>query len=388
VSFIFSTEIPKCTFQASIISGFRRSAGIIIFEFIMNQSRAVCMNGRFLNQELTGVQRYAHELLARLGPDLRVVRPEVALSPARSHVWEQFVLPRLCRGALLWSPGNTGPLAQANQVVTIHDASTLDHPEWFSGKFARWYRFLLPRLARRVRRIITVSEFSKRELVRLCDIPEEKVVAIYNGISARFQPASEKEKEAVRQRHGLVRPFCLYLGSLEPRKNVSVLLEAWKSLAPNGSELVLAGAASRVFRERGFTTLPPATRLLGRVDDKELPALLSAARCFVFPALYEGFGFPPLEAMACGTPVVCSNTTSLPEVCGPAFVPDDRFSTGAVFYFDPADVPGLAAQLARAMELPPALAERLSVNGRMRAGQFTWGRCADLTAAVLRELNN
>jgi glycosyltransferase involved in cell wall biosynthesis len=352
-----------------------------------NPLNGVCLNGRFLNQELTGVQRYAHELLALLGPDLRVVRPGAPLSPVRGHLWEQFVLPRLCRGELLWSPGNTGPLAYGNQAVTIHDASTLDHPEWFSGKFVRWYRFLLPRLARRVRKVITVSEFSKRELVRLCSVPEDKVVAILNGISSRFQPAPEEEKAEFRQRHQLDRPYCLYLGTLEPRKNVSALLEAWKRVAPKDCELILAGAASHHFRERGFSELPPGARLWGRVADGELPTLLSAARWFVFPALYEGFGFPPLEAMACGTPVLCSNATSLPEVCGPAFDPAERSSAGAVLYFDPKDVSDLAAQLVRAMELGTDTVQRLSVNARARAGQFTWERCASQTAAVLKELS-
>jgi glycosyltransferase involved in cell wall biosynthesis len=322
---------------------------------MVNSPSLACLNGRFLSQELTGVQRYSQELLARLGNELQVIRPEAALSPVRGHAWEQFVLPRLCRGKLLWSPGNTGPLMHSNQVVTLHDASTLDHPEWFSGKFARWYRFLLPRLARRVRKVITVSEFSKRELVRLCGIPEAKVVAIHNGISPRFQPATDEETAALRQRHGL--------------------------------ELVLAGAASHVFRERGFAELPPATRLLGRVDDAELPALLSAARCFVFPALYEGFGFPPLEAMACGTPVITSNATSLPEVCGAAFDPADAASTGAALYFNPTDVTGLAAQLENVMALSSENAQRLSRNGRAQAARFTWESCAEQTAAVLRELS-
>ena len=349
---------------------------------------SIVLNGRFLHQELTGVQRYAHELLERLAPELRVVAPEEKLSAARGHLWEQLTLPRQCSGALLWSPGNTGPLAQANQVVTIHDASTLDHPEWFSGKFAMWYRFLLPRLARRVRKIITVSEFSRRELMRLCALPEEKVVAIHNGISPRFAPAPEEEKAVLRKKHGLEKPFVLYLGSLEPRKNVGALLTAWKNLAPREGELVLAGAASRIFRERGFADLPPGTKLLGRIDDAELPALLSAAQAFAFPALYEGFGFPPLEAMACGTPVLCSNTTSLPEVCGPAFDAADPTSHGAALYFDPLNTDELTAQLARVLALDDATRQSLSARGRAQAARFTWDQCAARTLAVLRELNS
>jgi glycosyltransferase involved in cell wall biosynthesis len=349
-------------------------------------SNSTVLNGRFREQTLTGVQRYAHELLLRM-PELDVISPHRPLGSAKGHLWEQLVLPRLCRGRLLWSPGNTGPLAYGNQVVTIHDASTLAHPEWFSGAFAQWYRFLLPRLARRVRKVITVSEFSRRELVRLCAVPEEKIVAIHNGISPRFAPATPEEKSALRRKHALEKPFVLYLGSLEPRKNLGVLLKAWTDLAPRGHELVLAGAASRIFRERGFAGLPEGTRLLGRVDDDELSALLSAADWFVFPALYEGFGLPPLEAMACGTPVLCSDATSLPEVCGPAFDPAASDSEGSALYFDPNRTDELAAQLGRALALDEGRRARLVAQGRAQAALFTWDRCARQTAALLQELN-
>jgi len=339
---------------------------------------SLVLNGRFLHQELTGVQRYAHELLTRM-PELDVIAPHAPLGPAPGHLWEQLMLPRLCSGRLLWSPGNTGPLNYENQVVTLHDASTLDHPEWFSGPFAKWYRFLLPRLARRVKQIITVSEFSRRELARLCGVPPEKIVTIPNGISPRFAPASGEQKAALTKKHALEKPFVLYLGSLEPRKNVAALLAAWKNVAPRGHELVLAGAASRIFRERGFAELPPATRLLGRVGDDELPALLSAADWFAFPALYEGFGFPPLEAMACGTPVLCSNAASLPEVCGAPF--DGK--TGATLYFDPRNRDDLTAQLRHALQLDGEARARLVAQGRAQAARFTWDRCAEQTRAVL-----
>jgi glycosyltransferase involved in cell wall biosynthesis len=341
---------------------------------------SIVMNGRFLHQELTGVQRYSHELLVRM-PELDVQSPHGPLGSAKGHLWEQLLLPRLCSGRLLWSPGNTGPLTYDNQVVTIHDASTLDHPEWFSGKFAKWYRFLLPRLARRVKKIITVSEFSRRELARLCGVPLEKIVAIHNGVSPRFAPASAEQKAVLAKKHGLEKPFVLYLGSLEPRKNVGALLAAWKNAAPGTHELVIAGAASRIFRERGFADLPPGTRLLGRVDDAELPVLLSAADWFAFPALYEGFGFPPLEAMACGTPVLCSNATSLPEICGPSF--DGK--TGAALYFDPHNLDDLTAQLQHALHLDGEARERLTTQGRAQAALFTWDKCAEQTRAVLRE---
>ena len=222
----------------------------------------ISFNGRFLDQEMTGVQRYAHGMLASLGPRLRVIRPKTPLGPARGHLWEQLVLPRLSGQSLLWSPGNTGPLQTENQIVTVHDASTLDHPEWFSGKFARWYRFLLPRLARRVRKIITVSEFSKERLAATCSIPAHKIAVVPNAVDARFQPASTEAMAALCHRHQLERPYCLYVGSLEPRKNVSILLKAWARLSLKDCDLVLAGTAGHVLSRERIHRSPSAHETL------------------------------------------------------------------------------------------------------------------------------
>jgi glycosyltransferase involved in cell wall biosynthesis len=348
--------------------------------------RHVVFNGRFLDQDMTGVQRYAHDMLGGLGPRLQVVRPTISLSSIRGHLWEQLTLPRLCRGSLLWSPGNTGPLAHANQVVTVHDASTLDHPEWFSGKFAAWYRFLLPRLARRVRKIITVSEFSKERLLRGCGVTEDKIVVIPNALDPRFQPVPAGIQVEFRRKHRLDRPYCLYVGSMEPRKNVATLLKAWAMLDKKDCDLVLAGSAGHVFRTTTPDRPTPGVRFFGRVADEELPALLSAARCFIFPSLYEGFGFPPLEAMGCECPVVCSRATSLPEVCGPAFDPADPCSTGAVLYFDPLNVEEMAASIRIVLEMEPKTRLRLTQNGLARSRQFSLPRCADRTWSVLEEL--
>jgi glycosyltransferase involved in cell wall biosynthesis len=176
------------------------------------------------------------------------------------------------------------------------------------------------------------------------------------------------------------------MGSLEPRKNVAVLLKAWRALALPEFDLVLAGAAGHVFREQGFAELPAHTRLFGRVEDADLPTLLSAASCFVFPSLYEGFGYPPLEAMACGCPVICSNATSLPEVCGPGFDAKDAASNGAVVYFDPRNPEELAAQLHHVLAMSSENLARLKLNGKNRTALFNWGRCISQTWAVLEEL--
>jgi glycosyltransferase involved in cell wall biosynthesis len=351
-----------------------------------NASPPLILNTRFLAQNLTGVQRYGREMLARFTGRLETVRPKGMSAALPGHAWEQFILPRHCRGRLLWSPGNTGPLSVARQVVTLHDASTLDHPEWFSRTFALWYRFLLPRLARRVKKVITVSEFSRQRLMETCGISADRMVIVPNGIDARFHPSTEEEVRLFRDKNRLARPYLVYLGSLEPRKNVVTLLKAWRRLAWKEGELVLAGAPGHVFRDRGFAELPPGIRLWGRVSDEELPTLLSGATGLVFPSLYEGFGFPALEAMACGCPVAVSATTSLPEVCGPAF--DPATATGNALYFDPVDLEEMAQAMQRLIDLNPAAREHLRRNGVARAAEFTWERSADLTWTVLQGAMN
>ena len=277
------------------------------------------INLRCLGHRVTGVQRYVLGLLPHLQDRLATVRPVSGSQGIRGHLWEQFVLPRKARGQLLWNPANTGPLSVERQVVTVHDAATLDHPEWFEGKFARWYRFMLPRLMKKARKVITVSEFSRQRLIEAAGLPESAVVAIPNGVEDRMQPVDAPGLSEYLQRRALQKPYLLCVASLEPRKNLRRLFAAWERCRPDGIELVVAGAAGNVFRSQGFEQPAAGTRLLGRVDDTELPFLYSGATAFVFPSVYEGFGLPPLEAMACGCPVLASSAASLPEVCGAEF---------------------------------------------------------------------
>ncbi len=320
------------------------------------------INSRCLTAPLTGVQRYLLELRPYFSNEVEWLQPRRRLSKIRGHLWEQFTLPRRFSHRLLWSPANTGTLGIRRQVVTIHDASTLDHPEWFTRQFAAWYRFLLPRLCQRVRAIVTVSHFSKTRLVEKCGVAPEKVFVVHNGIRAAASlPPTDEE-----------RPFILYVGSLEPRKNLLRLLAAWRKIAPAKIELHIAGASGRVFRETTLVNLPPGVRTLGQIDDTQLATRYSTARAVVYPSLYEGFGFPPLEAMSYGTGVLVSDIPSLREICG-----------SMALYCDPLRVSDIAEKL-EALIRDPATAFPSPAHLQRHAAQYTWDRCAAETFAVLK----
>ncbi len=332
------------------------------------------VNGRFRTQRTTGVQRYAREITSRLSSLVDVLTPGEWNAGIRGHLWEQSVLPRLSRGGLLWSPCNTGPLSVRRQVVTIHDCAFADHPEAFSRMFASWYAWLIPRLARRARRIITVSRFSAQRLAELCDIDIDRIDVIYNGVSSHMCPAPVEAIAQLRQRSNLPGRYVLSVGSIEPRKNLQRLLTAWQRLAPADVGLVLAGGESAVFRGAGIDRLPPGVQLAGYVADEDLPTLYSGAEAFVYPSLYEGFGLTVLEAMACGAPVICSRTTSLPEVTG----------AEAAMLIDPLDVDDIASALGRLLA-DGQLQGKLRAQGLQRATQFSWDKAAAATAKVLKQ---
>ena len=339
----------------------------------------IAFNGRFFVHRPSGMQRYGLEMARRFGDRMQMVRPAQALRGVAGHMWEQIYLPSAVGGKLLWSPNNTGPVAVQRQVCTIHDLIPLDQPQWFSRRFASWYRWLLPRLAARARHLIAVSEFTKRRVVELLGVASEKVSVILHGVDERFFPQPEEDISIMRKLLGIQSPaYLLYVGNLEPRKNLRRLLEAWAEAqrrVPDEVELVVAGAkgSSLVFNTVSLGNIPPRVQFTGYVPDEYLPALYSGAVALVYPSLYEGFGFPPLEAMACGVPVVTSGTTSLPEVVGNAAV-----------LVDPEDVHSIAegiAQIASSASMRDALRQR----GFERMRKFTWDRTAQQTLKVLLE---
>ena len=314
---------------------------------------SIALNARFLAHRPTGMQRYAIEVSNRLNGELQVIRPHHNLRGSRGHLWEQLYLPAACRGRLLWSPNNTGPIAVTRQVCTIHDLIPIDHPEWFNPRFSAWYRWLMPKLASRVRHLIAISEFTKQRVIDLLGVDSGRITVVPNGVDSQFTPATPAQISELRDKLGLPPGrYLLSVGSLEPRKNVGRLLQAWERIAPElpkDVRLIVAGAqgASLVFAGMKFDRLPARVQFTGYIAQQDLPVLYSGALAFVYPSLYEGFGLPPLEAMACGTPVVTSDGSSLKEV------------------------------------VRKALRKRLSAAGLARARELTWDSTANLTRQVL-----
>jgi glycosyltransferase involved in cell wall biosynthesis len=326
-----------------------------------------------VRSEVGGVERFARELAARL-PALRpgrysVARPPAALAHRAGHVWEQAVLPVTGRGAeVIYCPANLAPLASRRNVVVMHDAAALQHPEWYSPLYTRYQRLLLPALARRARLVITVSEFSRREVATAMGVAADQLAVVPNGVDGRFAP--DADPSPARAAHGLRRPYVLAVGTLIARKNLRALALAARRLAGEGIELVTAGSS------RGYMTRDPAApgRALGYVREAHLPGLYAGALAMAMPSLYEGFGLPCLEAMACGTPVVAADQGALPETCG-----------DAALLVDPDDQEAVADAVMRAAG-DSAVRERLATAGPERAARFTWDRSARLTDEAIEPL--
>jgi glycosyltransferase involved in cell wall biosynthesis len=313
----------------------------------------------------------ARELIQRL-PTVRpgryrVLRPPRGLAFRAGHAWEQAALPLLARGsALLFSPANLAPLAAGRRnVVLIHDVAALRRPEAYGRFYAGYQRRLLPAVACRARRVMTVSEFSRAEIVELLGLPDEAVEVVPNGVDERFSPEADPRRAA--EHFGLDRPYVLAVGTASARKNLGALGEAARRLAQLGIELVAAGS------ERGYLrgeSPPTEIRRLGYVDDDLLPGLYAGARALAMPSLHEGFGLPCLEAMASGVPVVAARRGGLPETCG-----------DAALLVEP-EPNQLADALVRAAT-DEEVGSRLRTAGRERAARFGWDAAAARADSVL-----
>ncbi len=349
--------------------------------------------------ERTGTERYTYELLAALA---RIDRWNAytlytnglpsALPPfGPNFSLRSIPLPRLWTHArlgpalmgdrpdLLFVPAHVVPLLHPpRSVVTIHDLGYLAFPETHPARRRLELDLSTRWCLHAARRVIAISQVTRDDLVRHYGADPERIAVVHHGLGGAFRPLNDPEQlAATRARYGLDAPYFLYVGAIQPRKNLARLIEAFARAAPDDTLLVIAGRrgwlSEPIVRRAAELGLAHRVRFPGYVPDADLPALLGGALAFVFPSLYEGFGLPVLEAMACGTPVLTSATSALPEVAG-----------DAALLVDPCDTDAIAAALNR-LATDALLRADLRARGLERAAGFTWERCARDTLAVLLE---
>ena len=369
----------------------------------MTDGLQVALNAHLMSGQAgyrrAGVNRYIHELvrhLGQLGDGLRltVLASGTTVVPANERtvvrsrwpthrvplriLWEQIVQPRVLRRTgvdVVHGPVYVGPLAASCPlVITIHDLSFIRHPNLLRPG-SRMYLTLFTRLsARRATRIIAVSKHAALETASLLGVAASQIDVVYHGVGEAFRPLPSEAVEAFRRERGLPDRFVLYLGTLEPRKNLPRLVESFDQARERTCSLVLAGGAgwgAQGLRDT-ISNLGLTDRVIfvGYVADAELPLLYNAATVFAYPSLYEGFGLPVLEAQACGTAVLTSNSSSLPESAG-----------DAAMMVDPRSVEEMARALAVLLS-DSSLRQDLRTRGLAHARRFDWRRTAEQTASV------
>lgn len=357
--------------------------------------KQIFINGRFMFQPVTGVQRFSAEIVGAI--DQLMAQGEwqetVLLTPRREgeangrpiaatermrlrpvgqrrgHLWEQIDLPKAVRGGTLISLGNTAPvLAGAGQVVVIHDAGVFDTPYSYSWKFRLAYKGLQYALAKTGARIATVSEFSRQRIAVCLGIDPERITVLYEGADHILRKPADTETLA---RHGLRRGgFALVVGSRVAHKNLAALSEVSTALRRRGMVVAVVGGANKMVFQAAPDML--GERLLGRTTDAELRALYENACCLLFPSRYEGFGLPPVEAMACGCPVIAGRGGAVEEICG-----------DSALYFD-ADRPASIVEVVDRLLDDGELAAGLRTRGLGRAARLSWVASARILNDVVQ----
>lgn len=318
-----------------------------------------------------------------LPPNFRV-RPSLlpTINPRVRIPWEQVLAPALLRlsGAdVFHGVLNVAPLlSPAPTVLTIHDLAFLVFPQTFRSYNRAYLTWATRASASRAARILTVSEATRQEVIRLLGVPPERVIVTYDACDERFQPVAPEQIAAFRRRVGLPERFILFVSTLEPRKNIPMLLEAYAQIAPYTDAPLLIGGGrgwlyDEIFAKAEALNLGDRVRFVGFIDGADLPLWYAAATVFTLPSLYEGFGMPLLEAMACGTPVVTTTSSSLPEVVGEAGLT-----------VPPRDAEALGQALLRLLDDAELRAE-LRERGLRRARRFSWRETAELTLQAYRD---
>jgi glycosyltransferase involved in cell wall biosynthesis len=348
--------------------------------------RSVVINGKFLTAGMTGVHRVASEMVSGLdrlldatppapGQAPRILAPRTIRNPLALNripvtmdgrlswqFWEQFELPGLARDAVLLGLCNLAPLSHPRAVTMIHDAQVFLTPQSYSPQFRAWYQFALPRIGRRALKILTVSEFSKTQLVHYGVAEADRIEVIHNGADHILRTPADP---GVVHRLGLVPgTYVVALANTQKHKNIRILFQAARLRAMAGIRLVLIGGATAADFSEAGTPPPPDTIFAGKVSDAELRGLLESAGCLAFPSTTEGFGLPPLEAMLLGCPAVVAPAGALPEACG-----------DAALYADAEDAEAWATAIASIVS-DPDLRRRMIEAGGRQAARFSWDHAA------------
>ena len=360
----------------------------------------LAINGRFLTQSVTGVQRFAAEIVTALAalhatgeaPRPRLLAPPgapvtfagltVEITGSRTgQAWEQLDLPRAAGAGPLLNLGNTAPLRGTRRAVVIHDAGAFDTPESYTLAFRSWYRALHLTLPRTGARIVTVSEFSRARLAARLRLDPVSIAVVPEGGEHVLRSAADA---GVLDRHGLTpNGYALAVGTRAAHKGLGALRGAADVLAARGMVLAIAGATNAGVFGTDSAPTGDAVRPLGRVTDAELRALYENAFCLLFPSRYEGFGLPPLEAMWCGCPIIAARAGAVPEVCGEAALwfetnpPPPPHLRGRAEVGGREDQPtsDLPTTLTTLLGSPP-LRDHLRSAGAERARRYTWPAAA------------
>lgn len=317
-----------------------------------------------------------------------VIVPLPSFKPLKWLFWRYVLLPQKLKKLdvdLVHDPRGIGILSfdmPFKKVITIHDLSSLLYP--LINIHGMWaHKLFGTKTIKNVDKVITVSESTKRDAIKYLRTIEEKIQVIYNGKDERFKPLNQKEVDEFKEKFNFNFSFILFVGVLHPRKNIPTLIKAYYKLKKNGikHKLIIAGGGKgwqykEIFKTVERLNLQKDVIFMGYVPDDDLPKIYNAADLFVFPSIYEGFGLPPLEAMACGTPVITSNAGSLPGVVGDAGI-----------MVNPYDVDGLAKAMHEVLN-NEGMGVDMVKKGLERAKMFSWEKCAKETLEVYEEVIN
>lgn len=344
----------------------------------------IYINGRFLTQKLAGVNRFAYELTKALVSsrklEITIVCPQLDIKPCynvkgfnivkygrgSSHLWEQIVLPFFFfnkKDYVLLNFSGLGPIILKNKISTIHDLAFLYNPSWYSKSYYWFYKIMTPLMVKTAKHLLTVSECSKCDIMKIYNVADDFVTVIYNAVDESWASANKKGKG----------DYVLCVSSIDPRKNFKMLIKAFNAMP--SVKLKIVGSYDPVFCKQDLGEIPSNIEFCGRVDDSVLAELYSNAACFIYPSLYEGFGLPPIEAMHFGCPVLVSDIPVHREVC-----------KEAALYFDPKDMTSIVSTVLEFFNDKVQLVGKMTYLGKTVEQSYSWSKSATTLINYLKSI--